>query len=69
LIELKQENKLSLLQLSDAIFIFYLNGHRMGSTGLWDIKGSEGYIYAAFKNHSPEGISGDRKRHYHWIWQ
>jgi len=31
------------------------------SRGLWDITGSEGYIYAAFKNESDEGISGDRK--------
>ncbi len=29
----------------------------MERTGLWDIKGSEGYIYAAFKNQSDEGIS------------
>ncbi len=28
----------------------------MQRTGLWDIKGSEGYIYAAFKNRSDEGI-------------
>jgi len=33
----------------------------MESTGLCDIKGSEGYIYADIKkrNHSDEGISGD----------
>jgi len=31
------------MQLSDAIFIFELNRHRMECTGLWDIKGSEGY--------------------------
>jgi len=32
----------------------------MELTGLWDIKSSKGYIYAAFKNHrSDEGISGD----------
>ncbi|CAM4687648.1 unnamed protein product [Leuciscus chuanchicus] len=29
--------------------------HRMERTGLWDIKGSEGYIYAAFKNRCYEG--------------
>ncbi len=40
---------------------FYLNRHGMERTGLWDIKGSEGYIYAAFKNRSDEGISWDRK--------
>jgi len=33
----------------------------MESTGLWDIKGSKGYIYAALKNRSDEGISGNRK--------
>ncbi len=29
----------------------------MERTGLWDIKGSEGYIYAAFTIRSEEGIS------------
>ncbi len=43
------------------VFIFKLNRHGMESTGLWDIKGSEGYIYAAFKIQSEEGTSGDRK--------
>jgi len=33
----------------------------MERTGLWDIKGSEGYIYAGFKNQSDKGISEDRK--------
>ncbi len=33
--------------------------HRMECTGLWDIKGSEGYIYPAFKNWPDEGILGD----------
>ncbi len=32
----------------------------MERTGLWDIKGSEGQIYAAFKNRSEEGISWDK---------
>ncbi len=40
---------------------FLLNHHRMECTGLWDIKGSEGYIYTAFKDRPDEGISGGRK--------
>ncbi len=32
------------MQLSDDILIFLLNRHGMERTGLWDIKGSEGYI-------------------------
>jgi len=28
---------------------FLFNSHRMESTWLWDIKGSEGYIYAFIK--------------------
>ncbi|XP_067226790.1 tafazzin isoform X2 [Chanodichthys erythropterus] len=32
-----------------------LNCHQMERIGLWDIKGSEGYIYAAIKNRSDEG--------------
>jgi len=40
---------------------FKLNCHRMERTGLWDVKGSEGYIYVAYKNQSDEVISGDRK--------
>jgi len=31
----------------------------MESTGLWDIKGSEGNIYADLEKRSDEGISGD----------
>ncbi len=34
---------------SDAILFFLLNHHGIESIELWDIKGSEGYIYAAFK--------------------
>ncbi len=33
----------------------------MECTGLWDIKGSEGYIYAAFKNRSDEGMRQEVK--------
>ncbi len=40
---------------------FQFNRHGMERTRLWDIKGSEGYIYAAFKNRPDEGISWDRK--------
>ncbi len=40
---------------------FLLNHHGMERTGLWDIKGIEGYIYAAFKSQPDEGISGGRK--------
>ncbi len=39
----------------------------MKRTRLWDIIGSEEYIYAAFKNRSDEGISVDRMWHDHWI--
>jgi len=38
----------------------------MEPIGLWDIKGSKVYIYAAFKNRSDEGISRDKKWRY-WI--
>jgi len=34
----------------------------MERTGLWDIKGSEGYIESAFKNQSNEGISGSKAK-------
>ncbi len=43
-----------------SLFDFF-NIHEMERTGLWDIKGSEGYIYAAFKSQPDEGISGGRK--------
>ncbi len=36
------------------ILIFQLKRHGMERTALWDIKGSEGRIYAAFKNRSDE---------------
>ncbi len=49
------------LQRFHAIFTFWLNCHGIECTGLWDIKGSKGYIYAAFKNWSYKGISGDSK--------
>jgi len=39
----------------------------MERTGLWDIKGSEGSIFAAFKIRSGEGISGDKMWLEHWI--
>jgi len=48
-------------QLSDAIFLFLAQLSQMEHTGLWDIKGTKGHIYAAFKNRSDDGISGDRK--------
>ncbi len=38
-------------------FQFIFSHHGMERTGLWDIKGSEGYIYFAFKNKSDGGIS------------
>jgi len=34
----------------------------MESPGLCEIKGRERPIYAAFKNRSDDGISGDRKK-------
>ncbi|ROL51899.1 hypothetical protein DPX16_19418 [Anabarilius grahami] len=37
---------------------FQLNCYEVECTGLWDIKGSEGFIYAAFKNPSDEEYSG-----------
>ncbi len=44
-----------------AIFIFLgLNHHVMEHTGLWDIIGSEGYVYASFKIQLEEGISGNK---------
>jgi len=40
------------LQLSYAILIFFSSTFTEWKAGLWDIKGSEGYIYVAFKNQS-----------------
>ncbi len=39
----------------------------MERKGLWDIKSSEGFVYAAFKIQSEEGTSVDRKWSRIWI--
>ncbi len=39
----------------------------MESTELWDIKSSEGYIYAAFKIKSEDGTSEDWKWSRIWV--
>lgn len=39
----------------------------MEHAGLWDIKGSKGYVYSAFNNQSDKAISADRMQQDHWI--
>ncbi len=53
------DHRLSFGDSQTPSLFFYFNSHRMECTGLWDIKGSEGYIYPALKNWPDEGISGD----------